>query len=243
MSGLIFTGNLLNLMLIGTLIGMRHALEADHVAAIASLSSQKHSLAYTLKQGAAWGVGHTLTLLLFGSIVIFMDSAIPESLANQLEMLVGLMLVVLGADLLRRIQTNRIHMHSHQHHDGQVHYHLHAHTTETSTTEVHRHQHPDKFPLRALFIGLMHGMAGSAALILLTVDMGTSTSQSLSYILCFGVGSIVGMALLSMVISLPMKLFSRQQLWAQKLFQLFIGVMTISIGCLILVETGANSLI
>ena len=225
------------LLLFGVLIGMRHALEADHVAAIASLSRQQYSLAYTIRQGMVWGLGHSLTLLLFGSIVIFMDTIMPEYLANRLEMMVGAMLVLLGIDLLRRMIRDKIHFHRHQHRDGHIHFHAHSHLGESLSRHQelqHDHQHREKFPLRALIVGLMHGMAGSAAVILLTLDIGTSALQGIIYILCFGMGSIAGMALLSVAISFPLRLFSGQLTWAYNLFQLLIGVLTISLGVLML---------
>jgi len=238
-----FTGGLIsNLLIIGLLLGMRHALEADHIAAVASLTNKKYSLSYTIKQGAAWGIGHTITLLLFGSIVIFMDTVMPEYLAVRLEIAVGVMLVILGADVLRRVYHNKIHFHEHKHDNGNFHFHAHSHAGEAKSQHnrlAHDHQHTDSFPVRALLIGLMHGMAGSAAVILLTVDMGTTPMQGIMYILLFGTGSIVGMALLTVVISLPIKLFSTQLTWAHNAFQLLIGVITITLGVMVVYQNSA----
>ena len=181
---------------------MRHALDADHVAAVASLTRQKQSLSYTIKQGAVWGLGHTITLFLFGSIVIFMDTIIPEYLSKRLEVAVAVMLILLGADVLRRLISGKVYF----------------------------HEQSNKFPMHALFIGLMHGMAGSAAVILLTLDAGTSPIQGMIYILFFGIGSMLGMAMLSIAITLPIKLFAKHLSWAQSVFQLSVGVLTISLG-------------
>ena len=98
----------------GLLLGMRHALDADHLAAVATLVSRHNRPGNALRQGG-WGVGHTLTLLMFGSLVIWMESLISEQLARGLELLVGLMLVVLGLDVLRRLYRDRIHIHIHRH--------------------------------------------------------------------------------------------------------------------------------
>ncbi|OQX43499.1 MAG: urease accessory protein, partial [Candidatus Sedimenticola endophacoides] len=135
------------LLLFGLLIGMRHALEADHLAAVASLVSRRQSLAETLRQGGAWGLGHTLTLFLFGSVVIFMDTVMPERLAAGLELAVGFMLVLLGADVLRRVVRERVHFHVHRH-GGERHFHAHSHAGEARAAhdpERHHHPHPQGF--------------------------------------------------------------------------------------------------
>jgi len=121
-----------SLLLIGFFIGMRHALEADHVAAVASLVSRKQSLAHTIKQGGVWGLGHTITLFLFGSVMIFMDRVIPQNLVTGLELAVGLMLVLLGADVLRRVIRDKVHFHGHQHTSGRHHFHAHSHAGESA---------------------------------------------------------------------------------------------------------------
>jgi hypothetical protein len=158
-------------LLMGLLIGMRHALEADHVAAVASLATRARSPGETLRLGIAWGVGHTLTLFLFGSLVLILQTAVPERLAQGLEFAVGVMLVLLGADVLRRVIQARLHFHLHQHPGGIRHFHAHAHAGESKHHPAHHvHDHPTGFPLRALLVGLVHGMAGSAALVLLTVE-------------------------------------------------------------------------
>jgi len=202
-----------SLLLIGLLIGMRHALEADHVAAVASLTHHNQSLSQAVRLGVAWGLGHTITLFLFGSVVLLMDNVIPVDIAEGLEMAVGGMLILLGADLLRRIYRDQIHFHHHQHQDDPPHFHLHSHAGEHRRhhqASPHNHQHLQGFPLRALLIGLMHGMAGSAVVILLALETVSSPLQGMFYILMFGMGSIIGMALLSVVISIPMKLSAKR---------------------------------
>ncbi|MEW7978079.1 MAG: urease accessory protein [Candidatus Sedimenticola endophacoides] len=229
------------LLLFGLLIGMRHALEADHLAAVASLVSRRQSLAETLRQGGAWGLGHTLTLFLFGSVVIFMDTVMPERLAAGLELAVGFMLVLLGADVLRRVVRERVHFHVHRH-GGERHFHAHSHAGEARAAhdpERHHHPHSQGFPLRALLVGLMHGMAGSAAVILLALQTMTSPLQGVFYILVFGIGSMLGMALLSVVISLPMRFSAGRLTWAYNGLQLLVGTITVVLGLLVIREQGA----
>jgi cytochrome c biogenesis protein CcdA len=228
-----------SMLLVGLFIGMRHALEADHVAAVASLVSRKQSLAHTLRQGTAWGLGHTITLLLFGSIVIFMDSVMPATLAKGLEAAVGVMLLLLGGDVLRRLARDKVHFHAHRHAPGYTHFHAHSHVGESITEHSalsHDHEHPGGFPLRALLVGLMHGMAGSAAVILLALEAVQEPFEGVIYILVFGLGSMLGMALLSVAISLPMHLSARRLTGAHNGMQLVIGVATIGMGVTVLLE-------
>ncbi len=228
---------MMSLLLLGFLIGMRHAVEADHVAAVASLATRSQSLRHTVFQGAVWGMGHTLTLFLFGSAVLLMNSVMPERLALGLEFVVGLMLVLLGADVLRRLIKERIHFHLHRHQGDVVHFHAHTHSAgEAHDPHHHQHSHPRGFPLRALFVGLMHGMAGSAALILLTLQQVDSAWQGIGYIALFGVGSIAGMAVLSVAIAFPLRYSAQRLTWLHNGLQGTIGVVTLGLGIYVAVE-------
>lgn len=222
---------MLSLLFLGFLIGMRHALEADHVAAVASLSTASRSMRQTVKQGAAWGLGHTITLFLFGSIVIFMNTVMPERLAFWLEFTVGLMLIGLGIDVIRRMLRDRVHFHTHRHADQGEHFHAHSHAGESNHTKsAHSHTHEPRFPLRALLVGLMHGMAGSAALILLTLETIDSAWLGLLYMALFGIGSMAGMAALSFVIAIPLRASAQRLTWFHNGLQVTIGLFTIGLG-------------
>jgi ABC-type nickel/cobalt efflux system permease component RcnA len=229
----------LTLLLLGFVIGMRHAVESDHVAAVASLATHSHSLADTVRQGAAWGLGHTLTLFVFGSVVLVLELVMPQSMAHVLELAVGIMLILLGIDVLRRLVQERIHFHLHHHTDGEVHFHAHSHTGEQNhDVRRHAHEHPRGFPVRALFVGLMHGMAGSAALILLTVQTVQSPLLGLLYIALFGIGSMLGMALLSFAIAIPLRYSARGMTWLHNGLQGVVGLVTIGIGSMLVYEMG-----
>src|SRR5579864_4627569 len=106
---------MITLLLLGLLLGMRHALEADHVAAVASLATQSKGMRRTVLQGAVWGLGHTLTLLAVGGACLLLRAAISARLAAALEGAVGVMLVLLGADVLLRMRRRHIHLHVHRH--------------------------------------------------------------------------------------------------------------------------------
>lgn len=220
----------MTLLLLGFLIGMRHALEADHVAAVATLATRSDSFADTIRQGTVWGIGHTITLVLFGSAVLWMDNLMPQKVAMALESAVGVMLVILGFDVIRRLLRDRVHFHRHRH-GRRSHFHAHSHAGESGHDDsAHSHSHAQAFPLRALLIGLMHGMAGSAALIILTLETMHSPLQGMLYMLLFGLGSMLGMALLSAVIAIPLRHSARGLTWLHNGLQLVIGVATIMIG-------------
>ncbi len=227
-----------SILFLGILIGMRHAFEADHVAAVASLISKENSISSSIKQGAIWGLGHTLTLFIFGSIVIFMDTKMPERMALGLEFIVGIMLVILGIDVIRRLLKDKVHFHTHRHDSGEEHFHAHSHKEEINhDPNEHRHEHKRPFPLRALLVGLMHGMAGSAALILLVLQTVKSPLTGLLYMLLFGFGSLIGMAVLSAIIAIPLQYTSRGLTWLHYGFHIVIGFTTIILGSVLSYES------
>ncbi|MDQ7057552.1 MAG: urease accessory protein [Ghiorsea sp.] len=230
---------MLSILIFGFLLGLRHAFEADHVAAVASMATRSTSLAEGIRMGATWGMGHTLTLLLFGSIVIFSDSLIPETMALSLEFVVGIMLVALGVDVIYKMRKERIHFHVHEHADGIKHFHAHSHANEGVHKEsAHEHEHKKRFPLRALFVGMMHGMAGSAALIILTLQTVETPTMGLVYILIFGFGSVAGMALMAMVIMIPLRHSAKRLTHVYARIQATIGVATLTLGAYVMYEIG-----
>ncbi len=226
-------------LVLGLLVGMRHALEADHLAAVAALVSRGRSLKSALRLGAAWGLGHTLTLFTAGAVVLSLDGVMPEQIARIFEFAVGLMLAALGLDLLRRLVAARVHFHVHRHGDGTVHFHAHSHAREGNhAVSRHDHVHARGLSLRALAVGLMHGLAGSAALILLTAGQIESFVWALSYLALFGVGSMIGMAALSVVIALPLQRLGRSLSWAHNTLGATVGFATLGLGAWIAYRIG-----
>ncbi|RLU00196.1 hypothetical protein [Ketobacter sp.] len=236
-----------SLLIVGFLLGMRHALDADHIATVASLASVHTNRWQVLKQGVAWGLGHSLMLLAVGAVVLWSDTLIPEQIAYALQMAVGALMVLLGADVLRRARREKIHFHVHSHNDGTQHFHAHSHRHQPQNFRLapfiqpqphghHNHSHARRqdWPIRALFIGVIHGLAGSAALILLFVDQVNSMVTGLMYILTFGLGSILGMALFSLVISIPLGFTAKKLTGIHTAMQLTIGVVTAGLGVMIL---------
>lgn len=176
----------------GFLLGLTHAFEADHVAAVSTIVSQTKNLKWSLLAGISWGVGHTATLLAAAVFIVFFRLQLPAMFAPILDLVVGIVLILLGLNLFRKIGSEKIHFHVHEHGD-QEHAHFHSH----ARTPKHRHNH------RSFLLGVLHGLAGSAALMLLVLATVKTAAGALSYILVFGLGSIIGMATLSIFIGLP----------------------------------------
>ncbi len=188
-------------LLLGLVIGLKHAMEADHVAAVSTIvASNDKKLRRAPILGALWGLGHTATLFVAGLIVLLLAINIPERVSGTLEFGVGIMLVFLGVTTLtgfkagkfmRGIFRRHTHEHVHVHEDtGIVHSHEHDHHN-------HRHSH------KSILIGMIHGMAGSGALMLVVLSTINSVPLGLAYIAIFGAGSIASMAAMSALIGLP----------------------------------------
>jgi high-affinity nickel-transport protein len=205
---------------------MRHATDPDHVIAVTTIVSRQRTTAGAALLGLLWGVGHTLTILVVGAGIILLGWVIPPRVGLSLELSVGLMLIVLGlmnlTGVLQRItesvtppagQPGTMHAHPHAH-DDYVHTHLHGHEPE-----AHPHA-PDQTPLarldrrlgrlglyqaaRPLVVGVVHGLAGSAAVALLVLTTIGDTVWSILYLLVFGVGTIAGMMLITAGIAWPL---------------------------------------
>jgi hypothetical protein len=222
---------------LGFLLGMQHALEADHIAAVSSIAARRSQVADIVKHGLTWGLGHTLTLFVFAGAAILLGRAIPETVARPIETAVGVMLVGLGTHVLWRLWRDRVHFHQHGHGDGTVHFHAHSHAGETAPHARAAHAHEHGFRWRTLLVGLMHGMAGSAALLVLTVTQASSPSAGLGYIALFGVGSMIGMGALSTVIAIPLAVSARWLTWANRGLQGAVGFATVAIGIMTVCET------
>lgn len=223
------------ILLLGFVIGMQHAMEADHVAAVSSMASGQSSISKIASDGAIWGIGHTVTLAAVAGSAIVLGSAISDGMSAWLEFAVGVMLIGLGAHVIWRLVRERVHFHSHAHDDGIVHMHAHSHKGETAPhdSRQHDHGHPEGLPWRPLLVGLMHGMAGSAALVVLTATQVATPLIGIFYIVVFGLGSIVGMAALSAVIAIPLSYTAKSLTWMNWTMRGCIGCTTIGVGILV----------
>ena len=222
---------------LGFLLGMQHALEADHIAAVSSIAARRTQIGDIVRHGLTWGLGHTLTLFVFAGAALLLGHAIPEQVARPIETAVGIMLVGLGAHVLWRLRRDRVHFHKHGHGDGTVHLHAHSHPGETVAHARAAQAHAHGFRWRTLVVGLMHGMAGSAALLVLTVSQASSPAVGLGYVALFGIGSMVGMGALSTVIAVPLAVSARWLTWANRGLQGAVGIVTTAIGLTTIYQT------
>lgn len=227
------------ILLLGLVIGLQHALEADHVAAVSSMVSGETSVKRIVWHGALWGTGHALMLAAVAGTIIYMGATLNEQIAGWLEFAVGVMLVGLGVNVIWRLVRERIHFHAHKHDDGTLHLHAHSHAGDTvpHAENAHAHEHPESLPWRTLFVGLMHGMAGSAALLVLAASAIDDPLHSILYVVVFGIGSIVGMAALSVVIAVPIGYTAKSLTWAHHFLRGGIGVLTTMLGFVVMYET------
>lgn len=189
----------LTLLGVGFLLGLRHALDADHLAAVSTVLAERPSLSASGVVGLWWGIGHTLTLLVVGGVVLIWGIRVPAGFEAIAESGVALLLIGLGGTLARKLYRERWHVHSHQH-DGERHVHLHSHRRQ----EDHHHRHWMADSVRPFCIGMAHGLAGSAALMLVVLSTTHEVWPGLLSIAVFGVGSIAGMVVIGLTISVPL---------------------------------------
>jgi len=213
----------------GFIYGLQHALDPDHLVAVSTIVSEHKSVSRSSLVGTFWGVGHTSSLLFVSLIVLLLRASIPENIARWMEAPVALMLIALGVTtIIRAVRERglRIHTHSHSHDESSPHTHLHIHLEEE-----HEHQHRFfKVGKRPFVVGLVHGIAGSAALTLLVLVKIPSVALGLLYIGVFGIGSIGGMLLMSGLIGLPFALTARRYEFLNGGIRLIAGAVSILYG-------------
>jgi ABC-type nickel/cobalt efflux system permease component RcnA len=224
---------------LGFVLGLRHALDADHLAAVSTFASQEKSLLRSSMIGVSWGMGHTAALLVFGMAVAAFRLALTERLTQILEFLVGLMLIGLGANVLFKLwKGSALHAHAHAH-DGVEHKHLHVHVAEPHHEHQHQHQHRTlRLGGRPFMVGVVHGLAGTAALMMLVVGTLPSLVLAATYILVFGVGSIGGMVLMSVLISVPIAIASSRLRLLERGIRVLAGLFSLGFGGYLTWEVG-----
>lgn len=217
----------------GFLLGIKHALDADHIAAVSTIVSRNKSIKESSLVGMFWGFGHAIALLAIGFIILLLKIAIPEKIALSFELIVGIMLVLLGINLLMQIYKDKVHVHKHNHgKEKHIHFHTHKHTRQ------HSHTHSS-----SLYIGLLHGLAGSAALSLLVLSTINSIWLGLLYILIFSIGSIMGMMLISSIIAIPFKLIPKKLENTKTLLRASSALISIIIGLSVIYSTWTGGLL
>jgi ABC-type nickel/cobalt efflux system permease component RcnA len=217
---------------LGFLLGLRHALEPDHIAAVSTFVSQDRTVLRSCLRGTFWGIGHTAALLTAGVAVLAFKLQISPELERHVDTVVALVLVLLGGHVvLRALGAVSLHRHEHSH-DGTAHSHVHVHVGDAAE---HRHVHLWRGAPQPLLMGLLHGLAGSGALILLVLTAMPSPAAALLYIAVFGIGSTAGMLVLSGLIGVPFALTAGGSRPLAAALQGIVGASSILVGVLMLV--------
>ena len=216
---------------LGFLLGLRHAMEADHVAAVSTFVSRERTLLRSCLRGTFWGIGHTTALLAAGVAVIAFKIHIPPEFERVVETVIALVLILLGGHVLLRA-VSALSLHSHEHvHDGVPHRHTHVHIGPHG---AHDHVHLFADARKPLLLGLLHGLGGGGALVLVVLTTLPSPAAAFLYILVFGLGSTAGMLVLSGLIGLPFKLLSGGSERLATALQMVVGAISIVIGVVML---------
>ena len=238
---------MLAVLSIGLVFGLKHATEVDHVVAVSTIVSQHRNVLHSALVGALWGIGHTTSLLVIAAVVLSLRVAIPERVSGWLELGVAIMIVCLGISALRRALRKNSEVHVHQHnHDGLSHTHVHFHEEETRHEPASHSQHShavSRLGWKPILIGMMHGLAGSGALTLLVLTQISSSWIGFLYVATFGLGSIVGMLLMSGVIGLPFALAPRKLTHLHQRIQTLAAVLSICFGIWYAYEASSNAML
>ena len=262
----VYTGRLvigfLSIIALGFFLGMRHATDPDHVIAVSTIVSRHRSILQAAAVGILWGIGHTITILLVGGGIVLFGWVIPARIGLSMEFSVGLMLILLGVlNLTGFLQwlagnfpahhepgaNHMLHSHAHAHGDY-IHTHAHSHDPE-----VHPHD-PERTPvswfdrhfqglgfyhaIRPLAVGLVHGLAGSAAVALLVLATIHNPRWAIVYLLVFGVGTIAGMMLITGALALPFTVASPRFRRLNSGMRVVSGVISLAFGLFVVYQIG-----
>jgi ABC-type nickel/cobalt efflux system permease component RcnA len=201
--GLDMTPSIVAVLAIGGLLGLRHAFEPDHLAAVSTLATRPggRRLWSAARLGLIWGLGHTVTVGALALLIIVLGVQLPAGFWPAAELLVAGLLILLGAMVIWRYVRGRWHMHAHTHTASSPHLHLHSHATDPG----HGHAHATVDARRSLGFGIAHGLAGSGAIAALLVAAVPDTTSRLVYFAAFSAGTIVGMLGVSLTLSVLMR--------------------------------------
>ena len=213
------------ILALGFFLGMRHATDSDHVIAVTTIVSRARSARAALWVGALWGLGHSATILIVGGAIVLFGWVIPPRLGLSMEMSVAIMLILLGAINLSGA-LSRINQLARSH----------RHTTDVDESPV-PHLHA-RGALRPLVIGVVHGLAGSAAVALLVLTTIKSAGMALVYLAIFGAGTVAGMMLLTLAMALPISALSRRFENVEQLTARVTGLVSIAFGLFLAYRIG-----
>ncbi len=224
---------LLSVLGVGLVIGLRHAFEPDHLVVVTTLATRQGRVRDACRLGLAWGVGHSATVAAFVLALLLFDLHLPNALWPAADFLVGVLLVALGAWVIASWARGRFHVHAHRHGDEPPHVHLHGHAAGAH----HAHAHPRGDARRSFAFGLLHGLAGSAAILVLIVAATGERAHQLAHLAAFVAGSIAGMLAVSLAMAAAVRFGSRGgERWTRAL-HLASAAASVAVGLLLAVET------
>ncbi|MCZ6696005.1 MAG: urease accessory protein [Acidobacteria bacterium] len=216
-------------LLLGFTLGLRHTLDADHLAAVTALTSDGGGIRRAGIAGLSWGLGHAVMLGVFGGALVLMRVPLSERVGGLFEMAAALMLIWLGATTVVGALRGRVHVHTHRHGDVE-HSHLHFHAVPHHGDALHCHPHPLRAVIRPFLVGGVHGLAGSGAVALVVLATIPTWLYGTLYLGVLGAGSVVGMTLMSVVVAAPLVLARRRAARVQRSLRLAAGIGSIAIG-------------
>jgi high-affinity nickel-transport protein len=246
---------LLAILAVGFVLGMRHATDADHVIAVSTIVTREGKAGRASLIGAAWGVGHTLTIFAVGSILILFRITLPPRIGLSMELAVGLMLIVLGIRNLWASFSWPLRPQPHPH-ASSVHYHahgdyIHAHASPPADPPLHTHHDTPVSRLdhwfgssslyamvRPLLIGIVHGLAGSAAIALLVLSTIPSARWAVAYLMIFGLGTILGMMLITVAMASTFSFGQRHFVNVGRHFEWAAGAVSLVFGLFVTYQIG-----
>lgn len=228
----------LSLLILGFLLGLKHATDADHIVAVTAIVSKQKTLRHAALVGVSWGIGHTLMIVVVGIAIILFHVVIPPRTQLTFEFIVAIMLVVLGClnvmgvmpIILSRLSgSQQSHEHTsaahHTHHDA-----FPAHLWHHRTLSEFVKEHGLFQLIRPLVVGLVHGLAGSAAVALLVLGSITNERTAILYLGIFGFGTIIGMMMLTTLIGLPIVAGSKTFARFDRTVTMLSGILSIGYG-------------
>lgn len=250
--------SLLAIMAVGFFLGMRHAADPDHVIAVSTIVSREADMKRAALIGTAWGIGHTLTILVVGSVIILFRITLPARVGLTMELAVGVMLILLGLRNLRGLFAWSLeHPETNPNRGGEhVHYHAHGdyvHAHVYAREEGHQHD-PQRTPVavmdrwfkrfdlyrwaRPLIVGVVHGLAGSAAIALLVLGAIPTARWAIVYLAVFGIGTILGMMLITIMIGSTFAYGAKRSAHISRHFGFAAGVISVAFGLFIAYHIG-----
>ena len=233
----------ISILTFGFLLGIRHATDADHVVAITAIISKQEHIKGLPLIGILWGIGHSITVTLVGIPIIFFSLVIPPRIGLGLELTVGIMLVVLGIinlcnykNKIAKILTRFVHRHEHSHSPTNEHSHLHAHLQNKLVCQDH---HLNFFQIaRPIFVGLVHGLAGSAAIAILILSTIHNSWLAAVYLVIFHLGVIIGMMIITALLGISIKAANKKVAFVRKYLVAGSGLLSLILGLYIIHQIG-----